>query len=282
MANHFTQLGILYKAIYFWRKCLKVSVDAGWQLGELEASCALGLLYESSSTRCPELAIACHERCLQLAQQLQRHEDEATAHAQLVQVYAQQAEHCSGQGDLAAARCYYVKCRDAALQCGDKMSAGAAAHHLGLLAQQSGDWQEALQHQRQYVELSRQAGDLEAEGRACVAYADCQQQLGDLAGAEESLESYLSLTRSQDPRGQATACCKLGMLYHQQCKLEQAVGYFERFYELSRSLGDRRLQDLAKVNLGIARSAWLLPGYKTMVWENLLGLLSWKCKQGTL
>jgi hypothetical protein len=67
---------------------VQVSVDAGWQLGELEASCALGLLYESSSTRRPELAIACHERCLQLAQQLQRHQDEATAHAQLVQVGA--------------------------------------------------------------------------------------------------------------------------------------------------------------------------------------------------
>jgi hypothetical protein len=42
----------------------------------------------------------------------------------------------------------------------------------------------------------------------------------------------------QDPRGQATACCKLGVLYQQQSKLEQAVGYFERFFELARSLGE--------------------------------------------
>jgi hypothetical protein len=42
----------------------------------------------------------------------------------------------------------------------------------------------------------------------------------------------------QDPRGQATACCKLGVLYQQQGKLEQAVGYFERFFELARSLGE--------------------------------------------
>jgi len=46
--------------------------------------------------------------------------------------------------------------------------------------------------------------------------------------------------------------------------------------------GDRRLQDLAKVNLGVARSAWLLPGYKAMAWDNLPGLLSWKCKQSSL
>lgn len=42
----------------------------------------------------------------------------------------------------------------------------------------------------------------------------------------------------QDPRGQATACCKLGVLYHQQGKLEQAVRYLERFFELARSLGE--------------------------------------------
>lgn len=45
-------------------------------------------------------------------------------------------------------------------------------------------------------------------------------------------------TAVQAPRGQATACCKLGVLYHQQGKLDQAVTYFERFYELARSLGE--------------------------------------------
>lgn len=43
----------------------------------------------------------------------------------------------------------------------------------------------------------------------------------------------------QAPRGQATACCKLGVLYDQQGKLDQAVSYFERFYELARSLGEQ-------------------------------------------
>jgi tetratricopeptide (TPR) repeat protein len=47
----------------------------------------------------------------------------------------------------------------------------------------------------------------------------------------------------QDPRGQATACCKLGVLYQQQGQLEQAVGYFERFFELARSLGEHLLYE---------------------------------------
>jgi hypothetical protein len=65
-----------------------------------------------------------------------------------LQVYAQQAEQLSSQGDTAAAAASYVKCRDAALGCGDMVAAGAAAHHLGLIAQQQGDWQQALEHQR--------------------------------------------------------------------------------------------------------------------------------------
>lgn len=62
----------------------KVAVEA--QLGpeQLEASCALGLLYESQGQ--PGLALACHERCLHLSQELQRPEDASTAYMQLVQV----------------------------------------------------------------------------------------------------------------------------------------------------------------------------------------------------
>eukprot|EP00879_Flechtneria_rotunda_P023098 GHRR01024417.1.p1 GENE.GHRR01024417.1~~GHRR01024417.1.p1 ORF type:complete len:501 (+),score=169.42 GHRR01024417.1:22-1524(+) len=236
LARHFTQQGMLEKAVFFWKKCLKVSINAAWGAGELEARCALGLMYESLGQ--PQLAMACHEQCLQVAVGLQRHEDAATAQAQLVQVYAQQAEQCSRAGDLAAATNFYLKCHDAALQCGDAASAGAAAHHLGLIHQQKGQWQAAMEYQRSYMELARQAGDTAAEGRACVAYAECQQQLGQLAGAIQSLEAYLELSRSQDPRGSATACCKLGVLYHRQGKLEQAVGYFERFFELARSLGE--------------------------------------------
>jgi hypothetical protein len=53
----------------------------------------------------------------------------------------------------------------------------------------------------------------------------------------------------QDPRGQATACCKLGVLYQQQGKMEQAVGYFERFFELARSLGETLLCRRARAHV---------------------------------
>lgn len=70
------------------------------------------------------------------------------AAATVMQVYAQDAEQLARQGDKDAAAASYTKCRDAALGCGDLTAAAAAAHHLGLIAQQGGDWQQALEHQR--------------------------------------------------------------------------------------------------------------------------------------
>jgi len=62
----------------------QVAAGASFEPEQLEASCALGLLYEGQGQ--PGLAMACHERCLQLSQELQRSEDAATAYSQLVQV----------------------------------------------------------------------------------------------------------------------------------------------------------------------------------------------------
>jgi tetratricopeptide (TPR) repeat protein len=116
MAKHFAQLGMLENTVFFWKRCLQVrepshtlyflgavaslrtalrqapgcllsqvAVSAADGPEQLEASCALGLLYESQGQ--PALAMACHERCLQLSQELQRPDDAATAYAQLVQVW---------------------------------------------------------------------------------------------------------------------------------------------------------------------------------------------------
>lgn len=74
---------------------------------ELEASCALGLLYESQGQ--PGLAMSCHERCLQLSNELQRPDDAATAYAQLVQVGNRAApgrKHPSAQADRVHARAH--------------------------------------------------------------------------------------------------------------------------------------------------------------------------------
>jgi hypothetical protein len=41
--------------------------------------------------------------------------------------------------------------------------------------------------------------------------------------------------------------------------------------------GERRLLDVARINLGAARSALRLGEYKQLCWSDVNGLLAWKC-----
>jgi hypothetical protein len=62
----------------------QVAVASSWREGELEASCALGLVCEELGQQ--DAAAACHERCLALAQELRRPTEVKEAYAQLVHV----------------------------------------------------------------------------------------------------------------------------------------------------------------------------------------------------
>ncbi len=67
--------------------------------------------------------------------------------------------------------------------------------------------------------------------------------------------SVISLHRGQDPWGVAYASCNLGLLYFEQADYEQATVFFERFFEVARTLPDKRALEAARFNLGVARGA---------------------------
>lgn len=56
----------------------------------------------------------------------------------------------------------------------------------------------------------------------------------------------------------------------------QAVSYFEKFFEVARSLGDARMLDAARVNLGVARAAAWREAYLGVVGGDVDALLHWK------
>jgi tetratricopeptide (TPR) repeat protein len=61
--------------------------------------------------------------------------------------------------------------------------------------------------------------------------------------------------RGPEQSGPALASCNLGILYYNEGQYERAVAFFERFFEVARTLPDRRAVDAARVNLGVARGA---------------------------
>jgi hypothetical protein len=52
--------------------------------------------------------------------------------------------------------------------------------------------------------------------------------------------------------------------------------YFEKFFEVARSVGDVRVLDVARFNLGIARGTAWQPEYLSTVTGSLGKLLHWK------
>lgn len=56
----------------------------------------------------------------------------------------------------------------------------------------------------------------------------------------------------------------------------QAVMYFEKFFEVARSIGDTRVLDTARFNLAVARAAAARPAFLAAVTGDLGALLNWK------
>lgn len=62
-------------------------------------------------------------------------------------------------------------------------------------------------------------------------------------------------------QGEAYACCNLGVLHYGQRQYEDALTYFERFFEAARALKDQHVLDVARVNLGAVRAALTFKDY---------------------
>jgi hypothetical protein len=56
----------------------------------------------------------------------------------------------------------------------------------------------------------------------------------------------------------------------------QAVMYFEKFFEVARNLGDNRILDIARFNLGVARGSVWKQEFLGIVDKDLDKLLNWK------
>lgn len=82
-----------------------------------------------------------------------------------------------------------------------------------------------------------------------------QQTLGQDVSAEENLHKLFQVGLDNDEvLAQAGATLNLGLLYQKQGKHQQAVGYLEKHFELSRNVQNIPMEEEARVNLGLARA----------------------------
>jgi len=282
-AKYFLQLGRLRHAEFFLRRAQRLARDAGWVKGDLEAGVALGLVYEELLD--VDAAVSCHEQRLKVASDHMLNDDMAAAYESLTHVYLGVAEKEEKAGDVTAALTGFSKCLSAAERAGNAVVAAKAHFRMGMLHFGAGRMPDATFHLRRFVEDGAAAlGDRVAEGVAHTTLAQCLRSSGDAAGSIALLEAYLDSAgrSSTEQHGPAMACCSLGTIYHEQGDAQRAVTMFERFFEIARALGDRRVLDTARFNLGVARGTLRMPAYAAAVAGDLPKLLEWKASRAGL
>jgi hypothetical protein len=75
---------------------------------------------------------------------------------------------------------------------------------------------------------------------------------------------------------QREACGRLGIIFNSAGDYTSSVHYFSKSFEISRSLGDQKAIDVARVNLGVARGCAKKSSYLKVVNGSTDALLSWK------
>ena len=272
IAHFFESVENYQQAAAFHAKRVSVAEASSDARAELAARRALGV----AVARCGDTAgaVGHHERQFAIAGTLEDADALEDAGRSLVNAYEAAAEAQAKNLQLRVA--LFEKMRERASELGDHESEGRAHNRLGETHMELGEPLRAAEHHTKHRELCAQLKDKVGEGIACRGLAVAHRALGDDDAAVSNLESFLELAKGGEPHGQALACDSLGSIYQAQGRYERSATYFEKSFELSRSLESRSMSDKARVALGVARGSSNMERFFEAVKSDANALISWK------
>lgn len=278
LAKFFQENADYKTAIYFFEKTLDISESMDDLPRQGNANLNLGLTHDYMGDT--STAIKFHERHLQLAIETEDKKRLQQANKELVQSYRRYAEEFEKKGDNEKAVVLYKKCLTAAVDARDLRSEGMATYRLGVACGAIDDKTASIEYHQRYLEICKKIGDQLGEGAACAALAHSFKDVGDTNLAIRYLEKYLDIaTRNKQEVAKAEACAALGSIFSEIGDHERAVTYFEKTFEIAKGVGDRKLTDSARINLGMARGNMHMFNYMDVVNDNLPALLKWKTRR---
>jgi len=278
LACYFQETQDYKTSIYFYEKCLDIAESMDDLAQQGNANLNLGLTHDAMGDTAT--AISFHEKHLQIASELEDDERLQAANHQLLEAYRRFAEEFERKLDNASAVIYYKKCLTAAADANDLRSEGLATYRLGVACSATGDKTASIEYTQRYLDICKRIGDQIGEGAACAALAHSFKQLGDTKLSIRYLEKYLDIaTRNKQAVAQAEACAALGAIYSESGEHDKSLKFFEKTFEIARAVGDRKLIDSARINLGMARGNMSMVGYMGVVNDNLESLLKWKTRR---
>lgn len=113
-------------------------------------------------------------------------------------------------------------------------------------------------------------------GNAHKKLAELHSKLGNASAAITNLEALLNIAyEDADKQGQAEAALKLGLLNYKESLIPVSVRYLGKHFDLARLLGDGKLIDTARVNLGIAQANQQVDKYYKLIMKDVHSVINY-------
>ncbi|KAJ3274522.1 Tetratricopeptide repeat protein 29 [Terramyces sp. JEL0728] len=128
---------------------------------------------------------------------------------------------------------------------------------LGKSSKEIGECEKAVSYLEQFLERVKLTEDRVNEGNAQLILAECYEQLNKKDHAISYLEVFIeSQTDSTQKEAEAKACKQLGMLYNKIEKHDLSSNYFDRHYQLLKTItpSSHMQVESAMVQLGVAKA----------------------------
>eukprot|EP00440_Ansanella_granifera_P062859 gb/GFBE01068160.1/.p1 GENE.gb/GFBE01068160.1/~~gb/GFBE01068160.1/.p1 ORF type:complete len:435 (+),score=153.89 gb/GFBE01068160.1/:1-1305(+) len=281
LAEYFEKVPDLKSAMYFYQRCADVAAEVDAWESISKANLNLGSCEEQAGNW--QSAMQYHEKALQIATSADSLPLQIKAASRLTVVCQVLAEQCEKESRDSDATALYERCLSCAQLSKDATLEGTACHKLGLSKHKTGNFEPAIDLQKQYLEICRMHDDRVGESAARAALAHAYEATGNTQEAIKQLENLLNVaSEAGELKAQAGACLNLGILYNGRGDHEKSVELLEQHFDLARQIGDRRLIDSARVVLGMVRGNGKLKSYIDLVNNDLDKLLKWKSKRATL
>jgi len=282
LAQYFQDVNDCRTGIYFYEKCLEIARLTSDKQGEMGANHCLGLAHQSINDS--KSAIMYHEKHLEIAQSLDDHGELHRANCELIKVYRRCAEEYETLNNYREAVTFHIKCLEASRATDNRISEGLAGYRIGRAYVLLNEPDRSIPYLNEYLSICKDAdvNDLEGQGAACSALAAAYQSLGSMDSAVQHLEQFLDIaTKTDNLIAQGEACCNLGVIYNRRGEFAKAMQLFEKNFEIARSTvssgqGDRKLVDVARVNLGMARGNAQMSAFVNVINFDIQNLLRWK------
>mmetsp|Transcript_12791 Transcript_12791/g.31098 ORF Transcript_12791/g.31098 Transcript_12791/m.31098 type:complete len:352 (-) Transcript_12791:800-1855(-) len=209
LAEYFDQLGSTSSSRYFYQRCIAVAQEAGQSDAIAKANLNLGMCEEKLGHW--EAAMSYHETALELSTEANVLPLVVKAAFHLCQVYKVLAEKFlkgnPSPEDIRASSDLFEKCVACAKLAKDNKLEGQNCHQLGKVKILSGEYEESIRLQKQYLDICSKQGDRAGEANARAALAQAYEALGNAGEAILQLELLLTVAaEAGEVESQAQAC----------------------------------------------------------------------------